>query len=186
MATTSPVSLGACLIKAEPVVAESLIAAQAAPDVATLPYQRSISHAYCCEVSVPCHCSQRTFAPDSAHRHQQRIIYAPKTIFAISSIWDTGLVPGGSSDDVRFCSASGRDTGNDGSASRFHWDSVYFQSTKRCPQSSQASVGVCDGHRTTEPQRGCDRSPSLSVVMALAYCMPILPPSEQAATSSSF
>ena len=85
-----------------------------------------------------------------------------------------------------FCSASGRDTGNDGSASRFHWDFVYFHSTKRCPQSSQASVGVCDGHRTTEPQCGCDRSPSLSVVMALACCMPILPPSEQAATSSSF
>ena len=94
MATTSPVSLSACLIKAKPVVAESPIAAEAAPDVTTLPYQRSISHAYCCEFSVPCHCSQRTFAPDSAPRHEQRIIYAPKTIFAISSIWDTWLVPG--------------------------------------------------------------------------------------------
>ena len=94
MATTSRVSLSACLIKAKPVVAESPIAAEVAPDVATLPYHKSISHAYCCEFSVPCHCSQRTFAPDSAHRHQQRIIYAPKTIFAISSIWDTGLVPG--------------------------------------------------------------------------------------------
>ena len=94
MATTSPVSLSTCLIKAKPVVAESPIAAEAAPDVATLPYHKSISHAYCCEFSVPCHCSQRTFAPDSAHRHQQRIIYAPKTIFAISSIWDTWLVPG--------------------------------------------------------------------------------------------
>ena len=94
MATTSPVSLSACLIKAKPVVAESPIAAGTAPDVATLLYYKSISHAYCSEFSVPCHCSQRTFAPDSAHRYQQRIIYAPKTIFAISSIWDTWLVPG--------------------------------------------------------------------------------------------
>ena len=102
MAPTSPVSLGACLIKANPAVAEPPIAAGTAPDVATLLYYKSISHAYCSEFSVPCHCSQRTFAPDSAHRHQPRIIYAPETIFAISSIWDTWLVPGGSSDDVRF------------------------------------------------------------------------------------
>ena len=101
MATTSPVSLSACLIKAKPVVAEPPIAAEAAPDVATLLYHKSISHAYCSELSVPCHCSQRTFAPDSAHRHQQRIIYAPKTIFAISSICNWACA-GGSSDDVRF------------------------------------------------------------------------------------
>ena len=77
----------------------------------------------------------------------------------------------------------------------FHWDFVYFHSTERCPQSSQASVGVCDGHRTTEPQCRCDSSPfSLrgfgadghTASNALAYCMPFfLPPSGQVATSSS-
>ena len=175
MATTSRVTLSACLIKAKPVVAESLIAAEVAPDVATLPYHKSISHAYCCEFSVPCHCNQRTFAPDSAHRHQQRIIYAPETIFATSSIWDTGLVPGGSSDDVRF--AQRRD------AIRAMTDPRVVFIGILCTSTSQASVGVCDGHRTTVPQCGCDRSPSLSVVMALAYCMP---PSKQTTTKSSF
>ena len=185
MATTSPVSLSACLIKAKPVVAESPIAVEAAPDVTSLLHHKSISHAYCCEFSVPCHCSQRTFAPDSAPRHQQRIIYALRRFLRFRRFGILGLC-WGFVWRRSFCLASGRDTGNDGSASRFHWDFVYFHSTIRCPQSSQASVGVCDGHRTTEPQCGCDRSPSISVVMAPSYCMPILPPSEQAATSSSF
>ena len=159
---------------------------QSLPDVATLLYHKSISHAYCSEFSVPCHCSQRTFAPDSAHRHQQRIIYAPETIFAISSIWDTWLVPGGSSDDVRF--AQRRDAIRAMTDPRVVFIGFLCTFTARNAVPRALRHPAAFATDTGRPSRsvGATGLLSLSVVMALAYCMPILPHSEQAATKSSF